>query len=151
MRRNEQLSDLPYFTHEEYELMKMPLAREEVPDGALAALSAWIEGERLFSGVARSPWYLLRARGRKPCMGILVGGRNRCIDIAARYRARVWAFSPKTLPRKGKHTKGVSPVGDGVSSLDLKARGFPRHISYEHKALASLHRFPYYHSRYSAR
>ena len=27
--------------------MKMPLAREEVPDGALAALSAWIEGERL--------------------------------------------------------------------------------------------------------
>jgi hypothetical protein len=47
MRRNEQLRDLPYFTHEEYELMKMPLAREEVPDGALAALSAWIEGERL--------------------------------------------------------------------------------------------------------
>jgi len=27
--------------------MKMPLAREEVPDGALAALSAWIQGERL--------------------------------------------------------------------------------------------------------
>src|SRR5216683_2804956 len=46
-RRNEQMRDLPYFTHEEYELMKMPLAREEVPDGALAALSAWIEGERL--------------------------------------------------------------------------------------------------------
>jgi len=84
-------------------------------------------------------------------MGILVGGRNRCIDMAARCRARVWAFSPKTLPRKGKHTKGVSPVGDGVSSLDLKARGFPRHISYEHKVLASLHRFPYYHSRYAAR
>ena len=41
------MRDLPYFTHEEYELMKMPLAREEVPDGALAALSAWIEGERL--------------------------------------------------------------------------------------------------------
>ena len=36
------MRDLPYFTHEEYELMKMPLAREEVPDGALAALSACI-------------------------------------------------------------------------------------------------------------
>jgi hypothetical protein len=27
--------------------MKMPLAREEVPDAALAVLSAWIERERL--------------------------------------------------------------------------------------------------------
>ncbi len=37
----------PYLTHEEYELMKVPLAREEIPADALAALSAWIEEERL--------------------------------------------------------------------------------------------------------
>lgn len=41
------MRDLSYFAHEEYELMKMPLSREEVPDAALAVLSAWIERERL--------------------------------------------------------------------------------------------------------
>ena len=34
-------------THEEYELTKVTLAREEVPADALALLSAWTEGERL--------------------------------------------------------------------------------------------------------
>ena len=38
---------LPYLTHEEYALTKMALAREDVPAGALALLSAWIVGERL--------------------------------------------------------------------------------------------------------
>lgn len=36
-----------YLTHEEYQLTKVPLAREEVPADALALLSAWIEGEGL--------------------------------------------------------------------------------------------------------
>jgi hypothetical protein len=35
------------FTHEEYQLTKMALTREDVPAEALALLSAWIEGERL--------------------------------------------------------------------------------------------------------
>ncbi len=35
------------FTHEEYELAKVVLEREDVPSEALALLSAWIEGERL--------------------------------------------------------------------------------------------------------
>jgi hypothetical protein len=35
------------FTHEEYELAKVVLEREDVPAEALALLSAWIEGERL--------------------------------------------------------------------------------------------------------
>src|SRR6266702_7859740 len=37
----------PYFAHEEYQLTKVALAREEVPVGAIALLSAWIEAERL--------------------------------------------------------------------------------------------------------
>lgn len=36
-----------YFTHEEYALTKVALAREDVPAEALTLLSAWIEGERL--------------------------------------------------------------------------------------------------------
>jgi len=36
-----------YFTHEEYALTKVALARKDVPAEALALLSAWIEGERL--------------------------------------------------------------------------------------------------------
>jgi len=36
-----------YFTHEEYALTKVALARADVPAEALALLSAWIEGERL--------------------------------------------------------------------------------------------------------
>ncbi len=36
-----------YLTHEEYQLAKVALAREDVPAEALALLSAWIEGERL--------------------------------------------------------------------------------------------------------
>ena len=36
-----------YFTHEEYALTKVALAREEVPAEAFALLSAWIEGGRL--------------------------------------------------------------------------------------------------------
>lgn len=35
------------FTHEEYELTKVTLAREDVPVEALAVLVAWIEGENL--------------------------------------------------------------------------------------------------------
>ena len=35
------------FTHEEYQLTKMALTREDVPAEALALLSAWIEGEGL--------------------------------------------------------------------------------------------------------
>src|SRR6266446_6195423 len=37
----------PSLTHEEYELMKVPLERSEVPADALAALTAWIERECL--------------------------------------------------------------------------------------------------------
>jgi len=36
----------PFLSHEEYELMKVPLERSEVPADALAALTAWIERER---------------------------------------------------------------------------------------------------------
>src|SRR5437660_6589566 len=36
-----------YFTHEEYAVTKVALAREGVPAEAFALLSAWIEGERL--------------------------------------------------------------------------------------------------------
>ena len=35
------------FTHEEYELMHVPLASEDVPADALAFLTAWISGDRL--------------------------------------------------------------------------------------------------------
>jgi hypothetical protein len=35
------------FTREEYELMKVVLERSDVPEEALALLTAWIEGERL--------------------------------------------------------------------------------------------------------
>jgi hypothetical protein len=37
----------PFLSHEEYELMKVPLERLEVPTDALAVLTAWIERERL--------------------------------------------------------------------------------------------------------
>jgi len=37
----------PFLTHEEYELIKVPLERSEVPADALAALTAWIESEHL--------------------------------------------------------------------------------------------------------
>ena len=36
-----------YLTHEEYELTKVALARNEVPADALSLLSSWIEGEHL--------------------------------------------------------------------------------------------------------
>jgi hypothetical protein len=36
-----------YLRHEEYQLSKVALAREDVPAETLALLSAWIEGERL--------------------------------------------------------------------------------------------------------
>jgi hypothetical protein len=36
-----------YFTHEEYQLTKVALERSDVPAGALAFLSTWIEGEGL--------------------------------------------------------------------------------------------------------
>ena len=35
------------FTREEYELTKVALERSDVPEEALALLTAWIEGERL--------------------------------------------------------------------------------------------------------
>ena len=41
------MRESPFLSHEEYELMKVPLERSEVPIGALAALTAWIERERL--------------------------------------------------------------------------------------------------------
>ena len=41
------MKEQPSLTHEEYELMRMPLERSEVPADALAALTAWIERERL--------------------------------------------------------------------------------------------------------
>jgi hypothetical protein len=46
-RSNKEMREPPYLTHEEYELMKVPLERSEVPADALAALTAWIERERL--------------------------------------------------------------------------------------------------------
>ena len=36
-----------YFTHEEHQLTKVDLTREDVPAEALGLLSAWIEGEGL--------------------------------------------------------------------------------------------------------
>jgi hypothetical protein len=41
------MRELSYFTHEEYELTKVTLTREDVPAEALGLLSAWIEGEGL--------------------------------------------------------------------------------------------------------
>jgi hypothetical protein len=41
------MSEQSDFTHEEYELAKVVLEREDVPAEALALLSGWIEGERL--------------------------------------------------------------------------------------------------------
>ena len=41
------MRELPSLTHEEYELMKVPLERSEVPANALAALTAWVEREHL--------------------------------------------------------------------------------------------------------
>ena len=41
------MGESPFLSHEEYELMKVPLERSEVPADALAALTAWIERERL--------------------------------------------------------------------------------------------------------
>ena len=41
------MGELPFMSHEEYELTKVPLERSEVPADALAALTAWIERERL--------------------------------------------------------------------------------------------------------
>jgi hypothetical protein len=37
----------PPLSHKEYELMKVPLERSEIPADALAALTAWIEREHL--------------------------------------------------------------------------------------------------------
>jgi hypothetical protein len=37
----------PYFTHEEYQLTKVALTREDVPAEAMGLLSTWIEGEDL--------------------------------------------------------------------------------------------------------
>ena len=41
------MGESPFMSHEEYELTKVPLERSEVPADALAALTAWIERERL--------------------------------------------------------------------------------------------------------
>ncbi|MBV9615370.1 MAG: hypothetical protein JO031_07940 [Ktedonobacteraceae bacterium] len=41
------MGESPFLSHEEYELMKVPLERSDVPDEALAALTSWIERERL--------------------------------------------------------------------------------------------------------
>ncbi len=41
------MSEPSYSRHEEYELTKVALAREDVPAEAFALLSAWIEGEQL--------------------------------------------------------------------------------------------------------
>src|SRR5260370_7308255 len=41
------MGEPPHVTHEEYQLRKVALAREDVPAEALALLSAWIEGEWL--------------------------------------------------------------------------------------------------------
>ncbi len=46
-RRNEEMGESSFMSHEEYELMKVPLERSEVPADALAALTDWIERERL--------------------------------------------------------------------------------------------------------
>lgn len=41
------MKESPFLSHEEYELMKVPLDRSDVPIEAIAALTAWIERERL--------------------------------------------------------------------------------------------------------
>ena len=41
------MGESPFLSHKEYELMKVPLERSEVPADALAVLTAWIERERL--------------------------------------------------------------------------------------------------------
>ena len=41
------MGESPFLSHEEYELMKVPLERSEVSADALAMLTAWIERERL--------------------------------------------------------------------------------------------------------
>ena len=41
------MGESPFLSHEEYELMKVPLERSEVPADALAVLTSWIERERL--------------------------------------------------------------------------------------------------------
>lgn len=41
------MRELSDWSHEEYELTKVTLAREDVPADALTVLSAWIEEERL--------------------------------------------------------------------------------------------------------
>lgn len=41
------MEELPFLSPEEYKLMNVPLERSEVPPGALAALTVWIEKERL--------------------------------------------------------------------------------------------------------
>ena len=41
------MGESPFLSHEEYELMKVPLEHSEVPADALAMLTAWIEREHL--------------------------------------------------------------------------------------------------------
>ena len=41
------MGESPFLSHEEYELMKVPLECSDVPADALAALTTWIERERL--------------------------------------------------------------------------------------------------------
>jgi hypothetical protein len=41
------MRELPPLSHEEYELMKVPLERSAVPVDAVAVLNAWIERKRL--------------------------------------------------------------------------------------------------------
>lgn len=41
------MEESPFLSHEEYELMKVPLEHSEVPADALAMLTAWIEWEHL--------------------------------------------------------------------------------------------------------
>ncbi|GHO96303.1 hypothetical protein KSF_063510 [Reticulibacter mediterranei] len=43
------MRESPFLSHEEYELMKVPLDRSDVPVEAIAALTAWIERERLLT------------------------------------------------------------------------------------------------------
>jgi hypothetical protein len=44
------MGESPFLSHEEYELMKVPLERSELPTDALVTLTAWIERERLLVG-----------------------------------------------------------------------------------------------------
>lgn len=41
------MGESPFLSHEEYELMKVPLERSDIPAEALTVLTAWIERERL--------------------------------------------------------------------------------------------------------